>query len=93
MLKNKINGTILKVYSISCKPNGNIEFILSLKSSWLGLIKKDKKNVFINEEKEINSVAKYCLGKFLRKNKLETILDNEIETPRIKDIKKLIKIL
>ena len=55
--KIKITGIILKEYSISWIPKGNMEVILSLKLFWLGFTKKDRKNAFKKDIKELNSVA------------------------------------
>tara|TARA_B100000579_G_C22334871_1_gene622210 strand:- start:196 stop:351 length:156 start_codon:yes stop_codon:yes gene_type:complete len=51
----------------------------------LGFIKKDKNNVFKKETKELNSVAGYCRGKLLKKNKLADIFEDEINVPIIED--------
>ena len=77
----RINGTMLIPYSISWTPKGNIEVILSLKYFSFGFIKNDKKNVFIKEKKEANSVGGYCLGKLFKKNKTAVIFDREIKIP------------
>ena len=84
---------MLTLYSISCKPNGNIDATLSLKYSSFGLIKKDKKNVLMKAKKELNSVGGYFLGKLLRKNKTAVILDKEIKIPKNNDKEKLVNIL
>ena len=78
-------GTTLKLYSISWTPNGNMDLIFSLKYCSLGFRKKDKKNVWIKEIIEWNSIAGYCLGKLLKKNKLAIIFDRAIKVPKIKD--------
>ena len=98
-IKNsKIIGTRLTLYSISWIPNpcGNIDVTLSLKYFSFGFKKKDKKNVFVKEIKEWNSVAGYFLGKLFKKNKAAVIFDNEIEIPKNKDkvnLKKIFKLL
>ena len=51
----------------------------------MGFRKKDKKNVWIKEIIEWNSIAGYCLGKLLKKNKLAIIFDRAIKVPKIKD--------
>ena len=57
-IKNiKINGTILTPNSASCRPKENIDVKLSLKYSWLGFIKNDKKKFLAKEKKEWNSAA------------------------------------
>ena len=92
-IKNKsINGTMLKPYSISWTPNGNIDVMLSLKYFSFGFKKNDRKNVLIKETIELNSIAGYLLGKLFKINKTTDILDNEIRVPRINDKVKLIKI-
>ena len=83
---------MLTEYSISWSPKENIEVILSLKSFWLGLKKKDIKNTLIKENKESNSVAVYCLGKLFKKNKLEVIFANEIRVHNNKEKIKFKKI-
>ena len=80
----------------SLTPNGDNDVILSLKYFSFGFKKKDKKNVFIKEIKEWNSVAAYFLGKLFKKNKVEVIFDKEIEIPNNKDklnLKKILKLL
>ena len=90
---NKINGTILKPYSISCRPKGNIDVRLSLKYFSSGLIKKDK-NIFLKKEKrEWNSVGGYFLGKFSKKNNTAVIFDKDIKIPIDNDKEKLMNIL
>ena len=84
---------MLTEYSISWIPKGNMELILSLKLFWLGFTKKDKKKVLKKDAKELNSVAGYCLGKLLKKNKLDVIFESEINVPSTKDWKNLKKIL
>ena len=77
-------------------PNGNIDVTLSLKYFSFGFKKKDKKNVFVKEIKEWNSVAGYFLGKLFKKNKTAVIFDKEIEIPKNKDkvnLKKIFKLL
>ena len=59
----------------------------------MGLIKKDKNNVLKKETKELNSVAGYCRGKLLKKNKLADIFEDEINVPIIEDWKSLKNIL
>ena len=91
--KINIRGIILTEYSISWIPNGNMELMFSLKLFWLGFTKKDTKKVLKKDIKELNSVAGYCLGKLLKKNKLDVIFENEINVPSTRDWKNLKKIL
>ena len=80
----------------SLTPNGDNDVILSLKYFSFGFKKKDKKNVFVKEIKEWNSVAVYFLGKLFKKNKAAVIFDKEIEIPKNKDkvnLKKIFKLL
>ena len=67
--------------------------MFSLKLFWLGFTKKDTKKVLKKDIKELNSVAGYCLGKLLKKNKLDVIFENEINVPSTRDWKNLKKIL
>ena len=59
----------------------------------MGFIKKEKNNVLKKETKELNSVAGYCRGKLLKKNKLADIFEDEINVPIIEDWKSLKNIL
>ena len=80
----------------SLTPNGDNDVILSLKYFSFGFKKKDKKNVFVKEIKEWNSVAGYFLGKLFKKNKAAVIFDKEIEIPKNKDkvnLKNIFKLL
>ena len=70
-------------------PKFNIAVKFSLKYSISGLRKKDEKNIFMQLIIELNSVDEYTLGKFDRKQKLDTILDKEIKLPKNKERKKL----
>ena len=83
--KKHIIGTIPNEYSISCLPNGIIDMMFSLKKFSSTLKKNEEKKIFIQLKKEVNSVGGYCRGKLDRKNKLENILDKEMEKPKSKD--------